>query len=70
MRKSHWQGAYQRKRERRERVIFPGERHLINVLPAAADIPNSRYVQDPELGLVVTDGRTFTLEINEFTSLR
>ena len=63
-------GAFIKKSDLRERVIFPGERHMINVLPKNAVIAKCTYMMDPTRGLIVTDGTTFALEITEFTSMR
>lgn len=60
-------GQFVRRREKRIRIIGlsdPG--NIINVLPMEADIENSQYTLSPEGKLVVTDGKTFTLDINEF----
>jgi hypothetical protein len=63
-------GEYVRKTDVRERVIYPGERHLINVLPPDADLAKCRYITDAKRGLGVTDGSSFFLEITEFTAMR
>jgi hypothetical protein len=63
-------GSFIKKNDARERVIFPGERHLIHVLPPQALIADISYVMDPQRGLLVTDGTSFSLEITEFTSMR
>jgi len=42
----------------------------INVLPKNADIEKTTYTMSKEKRLVVTDGETFTLDVNEFASIR
>ncbi len=64
-------GQFARRRERRIRIIGladPG--YIVNVLPREANIENSNYTQSPEGKLVVTDGKSFALDINEFGSSR
>ena len=63
-------GRFVRKPEKRERIVCLGDRVTINVLPTEADLDAVRYATDPERGLVATDGRSFTLEVTEFTVMR
>jgi hypothetical protein len=63
-------GRFVRKPEKRERVVCLSDRLTINVIPPEADLDAMKYVTDPERGLVATDGRSFTLEITEFTVMR
>lgn len=63
-------GRFVRKPERRERIVCLGDRLTINVLPPEADLETVKYVTDPERGLVATDGRSFALEVTEFTVMR
>lgn len=58
---------YTRRPSKRIRLIGltdPG--NIINVLPPGADLERIRYIQSQEKRLVVTDGETFNLDINEF----
>ena len=64
------QGQFILKPEKRERIVCFGERLVINVIPREVNPDNIRYVNFPEKGLVVTDGKDFTLEINKFTAMR
>jgi hypothetical protein len=59
-----------RKAEERERIICLADRLTINVLPPEADLDATKYVADPQRGLVFTDERTFSLEVTEFTAMR
>ena len=62
---------YTRRRTKRIRLIglaAPG--NIINVLPPDADLEKVRYAEGPEGGLVVTDDKTFTLDVNEFGATR
>ena len=60
---------YIRRSEVRIRIIGLAESgNIINVLPAEADLEQAKYTQNDEKRLVVTDGKTFSLDINEFGS--
>jgi hypothetical protein len=63
-------GRFVRKPEKRERVIYLGDRLTINLLPSEADLDTVEYVVDPQRGLVCTDNTSFSLEITEFTVMR
>jgi hypothetical protein len=45
-------------------------RNIINVIPREANIEDTKYVLTHEKRLVVTDGESFTLDINEFSTSR
>lgn len=63
----HSANEYIRRPEKRIRIIgLTDSGNIINVLPATADIEKAEYTQSPENKLVVTDNKTFTLDINEF----
>jgi hypothetical protein len=58
---------YIRQPEKRIRIIgLADSGNIINVLPITADIEKAEYTQSRENKLVVTDNKTFTLDINEF----
>ncbi len=57
--------GFVRKPEVRERVLYPSDRSTINIIPKEVDLDEVKYVVSPE-GLVVTDGKKFRLDINEF----
>ena len=60
-------GKYIRCPEKRIRIISLAESgYVINVLPANAEIQNAQYTKTQENRLVVSDGKTFSLDINEF----
>ena len=63
-------GRFVRKPDKRERIVCLADRLTINVLPSEADLETVEYVTDPQRGLVATDGRSFTLEVTEFTVMR
>jgi hypothetical protein len=63
-------GQFVRKPERRERIISLLDRLTINVIPLQVDLDAVKYVNDPHRGLIVTDEKSFFLEITEFTALR
>jgi hypothetical protein len=58
---------YIRRPEKRLRIIgLADSGNIINLLPVPADIEKAEYTQSRENKLVVTDNKTFTLDINEF----
>jgi hypothetical protein len=63
-------GQFVRKPEKRERVVCLGDRLTINVLPPEADLDAMKYISDPQKGLLVTDEKSFFLEVTEFTAMR
>jgi hypothetical protein len=63
-------GQFVRKPERRERLVCLGERLSINVLPLEANLEAMKYVTDPYKELLVTDEKSFSLEITEFSAMR
>jgi hypothetical protein len=63
-------GRFVRKPEKRERIVYLGNRLTINVIPPEVDLEAVKYVADPQKGLQVTDGKEFFLEVTEFTVMR
>ena len=60
-------GRYIRRPERRLRIIgLTDSGNIINVLPSNANIEEAQYTQSQDSKLVVSDGKTFSLDINEF----
>jgi hypothetical protein len=62
--------GFVRKPNVRERVLYPSDRSTINIIPKEVDLGELRYVTSPGEGLIVTDGKKFSLNINEFGSAR
>ncbi len=63
--------AFARRPERRTRIFsLIDAGNIINVLPATADIETLAYQMAPGRRLVITDGKEFQLDINEFGSRR
>ena len=60
-----YQGTFVRKPERRTRILGFDGRFVINVVPRETEIEKVQYVQS-EIGLMVTDNKTFRLSVNEF----
>jgi hypothetical protein len=58
-----------RKPEARERLLYPGDRSTINIIPKEVNLDEVKYVISPE-GVIVTDGKKFRLDIREFGSKR
>ncbi len=62
---------YQRRPDKRTRIFDPGNSgNIVNVLPSNADIEQALYKINSEKRLVITDDKTFDLEINEFSVMR
>ena len=60
---------YVQRPDKRSRILGLADSGLIiNVLPENADLERTRYAHSQKNILVVTDGTTFTLDINEFSS--
>lgn len=58
---------YLRRPDQRTRLIGLADAgYIINVLPAKTDLANAHYTQNKDGKLVVTDGKTFALDVNEF----
>jgi hypothetical protein len=62
-------GEFEKRPEVRERIIVIGERHTINIIPKNVSIDDLQYTRVEGKGTVVTDGKEFSLQIREFTSL-
>ena len=58
------------KPQERERVIQSGERLTINVIPPEVNLSEVKYVSTPRTGVVATDGKKFSLDVTEFTTMR
>jgi hypothetical protein len=53
----------------RVRIFGVGDSGIIvNVLPPTANLSEAKYTYDQNMRLVVTDGKNFSLDINEFGS--
>ena len=58
---------YIRRTDKRTRIVgLADSGNIINILPTNADLQNTKYVENKEERLVVTDGKTFEMDINEF----
>ncbi|MBM4432814.1 MAG: hypothetical protein FJ025_02290 [Chloroflexi bacterium] len=62
-------GQFVQKREERERVIQLGERIIANVIPRQVNLSEVKY-KATERTLIVTDGKSFNLDISEFKTMR
>ena len=63
-------GQFVRKPEERDRVVPLCNRLNINVIPPEVILDEIAYVITPQNGLVVTDGKKFSLDVTEFTATR
>jgi hypothetical protein len=63
-------GGFIQKPEERDRVVQLGERLTVNVIPPEVRLDEIRYVVTPQGGLVVSDGKKFSLDVTEFTAQR
>lgn len=62
---------YELKPDMRIRIVsLIDARNIINIIPRETNIEDTKYVLTHERKLVVTDGETFTLDINEFSTTR
>ena len=58
---------YIQRKDKRIRIVgLADSGNIVNVLPADADLQNTKYIENKEQRLVVTDQKTFELDINEF----
>jgi hypothetical protein len=59
--------AYQRKPERRRTVIDLAESgYVVNIVDANVNLDDVNYRYLKDTGMVATDGKNFSLDINEF----
>ena len=62
---------YSKRPEKRTRIFRLADNgNIINILPINANLELAKYAQSQERALVVTDGLSFSLDINEFGSNR
>jgi hypothetical protein len=62
---------YVKRPERRVRIFgLADSGSIINVLPAHVDLDALSYQTSAENHMVFTDGKSFTLDINEFSAIR
>ncbi|MGW8180052.1 MAG: hypothetical protein ACWGQW_15020 [bacterium] len=60
-------GQYVKRPDKGTRVIGLADAgNIITVLPPEADLERAEYVRSDEKRLILTDEKTFSLEINEF----
>ena len=63
--------AWDRRHEKRTRIVGVGDSgHIIKVIPPEVEIDALVYQLDASRHLVVTDGKKFALDINEFGAQR
>ncbi len=63
------QARFNRRPEKRERLIVLGDRLIINILPQAVDIKSLVYNTDDQQRMYITDNNGYTLELSEFVSI-
>lgn len=62
---------YVKRSDKRIKIIGLADAgNLIHVLPNDAAIENAVYIMSAERRLVITDRKTFTLDINEFSAIQ
>jgi len=62
---------YEIKADVRTRIVsLTDALNIINILPPQASIDDVKYIMSRDKILAVTDGETFTLDINEFSVTR
>lgn len=58
---------YVKRPDKRIRIVgLADASNIITVLPAEANLEKAEYIRSQQKKLTLTDGETFTLEINEF----
>ena len=57
--------GFVRKTGKRERIVYPGDRTTINIIPKEVNLEEIKYISSGGT-LVVTDGKNYTLDITEF----
>lgn len=63
--------AFSRKVERRTRIFgFTASDFIINVIPTTTDLEAVTYRVNEQGSTVCTDGKNFSLDVNEFTFAR
>lgn len=66
-----FRNEFVRRPETRTRILGLGDSgHAINVLPDEVEIGRLKYTYSDDRRLVITDGRGFSLDVNEFSSTR
>ncbi len=61
------EGRYAVKPDVRVRILsLTDARNIINIIPRDTRIENAKYVFSADKRLIVTDGESFSLDINEF----
>ncbi|MFC1624394.1 hypothetical protein ACFL28_03670 [Candidatus Omnitrophota bacterium] len=59
-----------KRKSNRERLFCLGDRLTINLLPKEADLDNVKYSYSREEGHMVTDSKSFSFNITEFSIIR
>ena len=63
--------SFQKKPHKRETIMDLSDHgYWVNILPKEINISDLNYVYDKEKKLILSDGRSFSLDINEFGSTR
>ena len=58
---------YIRRKDKRTRLFSMSDSvNIINILPISANLESTKYMLNKEDRLVITDEKTFSLDINEF----
>lgn len=66
-----FRNEFVRRPETRTRILGLGDSgHVINLLPDEVEIESLRYTHSEDRRLIVSDGRGFMLDINEFSVSR
>jgi len=63
---SHSLNQFMKKPEMRERIFCFGNRLVINVMPRDIDLSLVHYSFDHKRGHIITDGKDYSLDIDEF----
>ena len=58
--------GFVRKEDLIERVFYPSDRLIINIIPKSVILDELECTKIPERGFVVTDGKGYIIDINDF----
>jgi hypothetical protein len=67
---SQREARFARRREKRDRLLILGERHIVNILPRDVIVEDVVYNTDDTRRMFITDGRGFTLDLSEFADMK
>ena len=65
------ENSYVKRLDRRERIIsLVDVGNIINVIPKTVELDDMNYCMSDQNRLVISDGKSYQLDINEFSAIR